>query len=226
MGFQMKIKKGGKSVIPDSSGAPKKGSVAFSIRKRQPEATKTAKSTTTFGPESDEEDEIIHEIDSFDTKKGGAIADNKAINVSEKIIIRPTHLTTRPRPKIERNTMALMTRNNANIEQELDQDITDNDLGMVINLGESDEEKDVEEVEYDKVPVDQFGAALLRGMGWNPNNKRKESPEPGLENRKKGVVLGVGAKAVEAELMDELFDKKKLLVPMVKRQKGNEYKNK
>lgn len=219
MGFQMKIKKKGKSVGSDSSSTPNKSSVAFSIRKRQREASKTSKSTTSFGPESDEEDEIIHEIDSFDTKKGGAIADNKAINAREKIIIRPTHLTTRPRPKIERNTMALMTRINAKTEQELDQNIIDNDLGMVINLEQSDEEKDVEEAEYDKVPVDQFGAALLRGMGWKPNNKRKDSPEPSLENRKKGVVLGIGAKPVETELMDDLFDKKKLLVPMVKRLK-------
>lgn len=219
MGFQMKIKKKGKSVGVDSPGV-NKGSVAFSVRKRKPEVSKPSKSTTSFAPESDEEDEIIREIDSFDTRKGGAIADNKAIDAREKIIIRPTHLTTRPRPKVERNSFALMTRNDANIEQELDEDIADNDVGMVINLGESDDEKEVEKAEYDKVPVDQFGAALLRGMGWKPN--KKESPGPSLESRKKGVVLGIGAKPVEAELMDDLFDKKKLLVPMVRKTDNRE----
>jgi hypothetical protein len=56
--------------------------------------------------------------------------------------------------------------------------------------------------DYDRIPVAQFGAALLRGMGWKPG-------EPASRNKKRGIVepwlppsrpalLGIGAKAREA----------------------------
>lgn len=56
--------------------------------------------------------------------------------------------------------------------------------------------------DYERVPVAQFGAALLRGMGWKPG-------EPASRNKKRGIVepwlppsrpalLGIGAKEREA----------------------------
>ena len=35
--------------------------------------------------------------------------------------------------------------------------------------------------DYERVPVAQFGAALLRGMGWKPG-------EPASRNKKRGIV--------------------------------------
>ncbi|KAH9987452.1 DExH-box splicing factor binding site-domain-containing protein [Russula compacta] len=59
--------------------------------------------------------------------------------------------------------------------------------------------------DYERVPVSQFGAALLRGMGWKPG-------EPASRNKKRGIVepwlppsrpalLGIGAK--EREVFDD-----------------------
>ena len=59
--------------------------------------------------------------------------------------------------------------------------------------------------DYDRMPVSQFGAALLRGMGWKPG-------EPASRNKKRGIVepwlplprpamLGLGAK--EREVFDD-----------------------
>lgn len=59
--------------------------------------------------------------------------------------------------------------------------------------------------DYDRVPVSQFGEALLRGMGWKPG-------EPASRNKKRGIVepwlppsrpalLGIGAK--EREVFDD-----------------------
>ncbi|KAI0261367.1 DExH-box splicing factor binding site-domain-containing protein [Gloeopeniophorella convolvens] len=59
--------------------------------------------------------------------------------------------------------------------------------------------------DYDRVPVSQFGAALLRGMGWKPG-------EPASRDKKRGIVepwlppsrpalLGIGAK--EREVFDD-----------------------
>lgn len=72
--------------------------------------------------------------------------------------------------------------------------------------------EDVEELpnvatleDYERMPVSQFGAALLRGMGWKPG-------EPASRNKKRGIVepwlplprpamLGIGAK--EREVFDD-----------------------
>ncbi|KAI0246717.1 DExH-box splicing factor binding site-domain-containing protein [Lactifluus subvellereus] len=59
--------------------------------------------------------------------------------------------------------------------------------------------------DYERMPVSQFGAALLRGMGWKPG-------EPASRNKKGGIVepwlppsrpalLGIGAK--EREVLDD-----------------------
>ncbi|KAH9961353.1 DExH-box splicing factor binding site-domain-containing protein [Russula dissimulans] len=59
--------------------------------------------------------------------------------------------------------------------------------------------------DYERIPVSQFGAALLRGMGWKPG-------EPASRNRNRGIVepwlpasrpalLGIGAK--EREVFDD-----------------------
>jgi len=69
-----------------------------------------------------------------------------------------------------------------------------------------DELPDVATLEdYERIPVSQFGAALLRGMGWKPG-------EPASRNRNRGIVepwlpasrpalLGIGAK--EREIFDD-----------------------
>lgn len=79
--------------------------------------------------------------------------------------------------------------------------------------------------DYDAVPVEQFGAALLRGMGWKGQQttaKPKKEPANALvEKRQRSVVLGIGAKPIENELVDDIFGKKglKFEVPLVRRNK-------
>jgi G-patch domain len=64
--------------------------------------------------------------------------------------------------------------------------------------------------DYDRIPVSQFGAAMLRGMGWKPG-------EPASRDKKRGIVepwlpssrpalLGIGAK--EREVLDDGSGKK------------------
>lgn len=90
----------------------------------------------------------------------------------------------------------------------------DNDAEFVIPLAQDNEE----EPQYDDVPVDQFGAALLRGMGWKPQKSKVVKPKS-VENRRKGVLLGIGAKAVELDVMEELHGKRgaKFEIPLVKK---------
>ncbi|KAK6453683.1 DExH-box splicing factor binding site-domain-containing protein [Scheffersomyces xylosifermentans] len=81
------------------------------------------------------------------------------------------------------------------------------------------------EEEYNRVPVEQFGAALLRGMGWKPDHsKSKTSKSPTnaeniIKNRKQGVLVGIGAKPVEADLMEDIVGKRvtKFEIPLARR---------
>ena len=65
--------------------------------------------------------------------------------------------------------------------------------------------------DYERVPVSQFGATLLRGMGWKPG-------EPASRNKNRGIVepwlppsrpalLGIGAK--EREVFDDGSDRRR-----------------
>ena len=59
--------------------------------------------------------------------------------------------------------------------------------------------------DYERMPVSQFGAALLRGMGWKPGepasrNKNRGIVEPWLPSARP-ALLGIGAK--EREIFDD-----------------------
>ncbi|UZJ57144.1 hypothetical protein CBS101457_006464 [Exobasidium rhododendri] len=51
--------------------------------------------------------------------------------------------------------------------------------------------------DYAKMPVDEFGAALLRGMGWKEGmgaGKTRQGPTSAPEFKKRAALLGLGAK--------------------------------
>ncbi|KAG0273727.1 hypothetical protein BGZ95_010480 [Linnemannia exigua] len=61
------------------------------------------------------------------------------------------------------------------------------------NLEELPDEASLED--YAKVPVEEFGAALLRGMGWKGDNNGAEA----VEYNRRPALLGLGAKPREPE---------------------------
>ena len=68
-------------------------------------------------------------------------------------------------------------------------------------IGEEDEYQrairvapDVSTLEdYERVPVEEFGAALLRGMGWNEDDSKKGRAERPKEVKRRQNLLGLGA---------------------------------
>ncbi|THH21853.1 hypothetical protein EUX98_g8264 [Antrodiella citrinella] len=93
--------------------------------------------------------------------------------------------------------------------------------------------------DYERVPVSQFGAALLRGMGWKEGevaSRSKRFHGKGQDGKQKGLIepwvptarpalLGIGAK--EKELLDDGSTKKKFkgrpdkkYIPVVKVERG------
>ncbi|KAF9992591.1 hypothetical protein BGZ65_012047, partial [Modicella reniformis] len=69
------------------------------------------------------------------------------------------------------------------------------------NLKELPDEASLED--YEKVPVEEFGAALLRGMGWNGDLKGSEA----IEYNRRPALLGLGAKPIEPEPITKKYIK-------------------
>jgi hypothetical protein len=76
--------------------------------------------------------------------------------------------------------------------------------------------------DYTDMPVSEFGAAMLRGMGWTGEGKGKKNIQPWLP-QSRPALLGIGAK--EKEVFDD-GSKKKLLgkpdkkyIPVIKKER-------
>ncbi|CDO93015.1 unnamed protein product [Kluyveromyces dobzhanskii CBS 2104] len=73
------------------------------------------------------------------------------------------------------------------------------------------------EEEYEEVPVEGFGAALLRGMGWDPLAETNGRPEKSSDTQEKShpELLGIGAKATSAS-----NSLRTSFMPLIRRAKG------
>ncbi|KAI5961867.1 SPP2 [Candida pseudojiufengensis] len=109
---------------------------------------------------------------------------------------------------------------------EFDKTETVNQISVVKKLRyESDEEEDDDE--NDQIPPEEFGAAFLRGLGWDGKDgaeseeeeeeTKKESKE--IRNRQKGITLGIGAKPINIDLAKDLQNQESNGVPLIKRRK-------
>lgn len=89
--------------------------------------------------------------------------------------------------------------------------------------------QDVEELpdsstlnDYTDMPVSEFGAAMLRGMGWTGNGKGQKNIQPWLP-QSRPALLGIGAK--EKQVFDDGSKKKhfgkpdKKYIPVVKKER-------
>jgi len=76
--------------------------------------------------------------------------------------------------------------------------------------------------DYTDMPVSEFGAAMLRGMGWTGDGKGKKNVQPWLP-QSRPALLGIGAK--EKEVFDDgsrkkLFGKPdKKYIPVIKKER-------
>ena len=76
--------------------------------------------------------------------------------------------------------------------------------------------------DYTDMPVSEFGAAMLRGMGWTGDGKGKKNVQPWLP-QSRPALLGIGAK--EKEVFDDGSKKKffgkpdKKYIPVIKKER-------
>ncbi|CAH6722750.1 pre-mRNA-splicing factor Spp2p [[Candida] jaroonii] len=164
--------------------------------------------------DSDDEDNKVS-IESFEKKE----------EIKEDIVIRPDELISTIKPKesvkVTGDSKRDMTREEE-ARKSLMEDESYQDTGRQIKVSSQVEDPEEDGVEaYKEIPVEEFGAALLRGMGWNKANERKVS-KPNLEKRKQGLLLGLGAKSVNNdEIAQELLGSRaKFSIPVVKKNKA------
>eukprot|EP01039_Chlorochromonas_danica_P006944 gene6944-7684_t len=62
-----------------------------------------------------------------------------------------------------------------------------------LNLATHAPDLDVRSDIYETIPVEEFGAALLRGMGWSGDKKQQSAEEKKLEQRQRRLGLGAAA---------------------------------
>lgn len=175
---------------------------------------------------NDEEDDGLKKttIDGFDSTKG-ALNGTTAVSEKKEIIITPSNLSTKllraPRTDDSDITLPKDTDNTddkARISLLRGESVCQTS-GFTISMGENQDAEESTEKDYESIPVEQFGMALLRGMGWNGKEKQSAASSE-VVHRQRGVTLGIGAKAVEKEIEQELMGSRgaKLTVPML--QKG------
>lgn len=266
VGFLLKSK--AKGIAKPEVSKPKMG---FSLG-RKPQSSSTGpvkikdqkRKVKGFDNDSDNEEDKVISIDSFDQQKGGAISQNNAINVKKvepPLVIKPTKLNKEIRhstyvPNMEhRQPIALPDSRDAlhyglneipkqgdteneivneeNEEENMDstekarelllsgKNITQESSMVIEASNEPDTFGDVSSDEdfdqYDEVPVEKFGAALLRGMGWKGDDRKQAKSSIDIDKRQKGALVGIGAQRVESELIDDLMGKNKKINIPVKR---------
>lgn len=82
---------------------------------------------------------------------------------------------------------------------------------------ESDSDSDSDSNDR-KIPVEEFGAAFLRGLGWDGEKDDQDTYEDDIKNRQRGVTLGIGAQPIDNDLAKELQNQVGE-VPLIKRRK-------
>ncbi|EMG50044.1 Pre-mRNA-splicing factor, putative (Spliceosome maturation protein, putative) [Candida maltosa Xu316] len=73
-------------------------------------------------------------------------------------------------------------------------------------------DSDGEEEDETRIAPEEFGAAFLRGLGW------KDEEESARASQQQRVTLGIGAKPVDSEILQD-FNKEDIGIPLIKRRK-------
>ncbi|KAK6461312.1 DExH-box splicing factor binding site-domain-containing protein [Scheffersomyces coipomensis] len=181
--------------------------------------------------EGDDEEGKVIQIDSFDSDTIKSHTDGG--KHQEPLIIKPIALSKRLNGDDldkERDEQ-LRRQEQESHKNRLKYGITDFDKQILSEQDDNDEirifqakyddlpDEDSEE-EYAKVPVEQFGEALLRGMGWTGEDE-DDSKDNETLNQQRGPVLGIGAKPIDAKLYDDINggSNSKLQAPLIRRDK-------
>lgn len=164
-----------------------------------------------------EESSTKTSIDAFLEK--GAMAGETHVNERKTLVIKPQSLSS---GIVRRKKGSFEKKDESNNIDESRASLLEgesvDDTGLVI-LGDANDTSEPTEQDYGEVPVDQFGAALLRGMGWDGREDVQDKKD--ISHRQRGTMLGIGSKPLDEDVEKDIMGDKrtKLLVPLKIREK-------
>jgi hypothetical protein len=195
---------------------PKKG-FGFSLKNQTPKV----KSHKPFGPAEDEEADNVISIDTVDNE-GQAYKEAEGPQQKKELTIPNAGNT------YEKKLEALK------------KEVVPEETKLEYGINFINEEKDREQVirkepkketmaeatgeattleEYEEVPVEDFGAAMLRGMGWKGDDKEDEKDKAAISVKKRTLYLGLGAKDHGSDDLDRM-EKSYIPVKLVNKRTG------
>ncbi|KAG7195527.1 uncharacterized protein KQ657_003290 [Scheffersomyces spartinae] len=166
-------------------------------------------------PELGDEDDV-HEINGFDSKggklDGKIVKNNKDKTPSIKLKLKKTLSTPQVTERITMLSFGVNKNRGITSEEAITVVSADNHQEMVrINSDNEDDGDDATGSDYESIAVENFGTAMLRGMGWKGERNIQGGGGGGanqkstsVEHRKQGMLLGIGAKPVETEIMEDI----------------------
>lgn len=183
-----------------------------------------------LGTQEEDEGPKKTSIDAFDSKEG-ALSGAEAVSKPKQLVIVPQTLSVgllkKSKPMNPDSKGITTTDSSDNTKDDLARasllsgETFDTGNNLTLDLSQNSSSKSAEnsEKDYEDVPVEQFGAALLRGMGWDGKMSKDKTTD--VSHRQKGMVLGIGSELVGKELEAELMMKRgtKLSVPLIRREK-------
>lgn len=162
--------------------------------------------------DSESDEEKITSIESF---TGASETKEK----KKEIVIRPETLNkTLVKPQMGMWTDRRGHSTNNEAEPDLEGVRT---INMPTDQTQNNSEPEETDMEgYKDVPVEEFGAALLKGMGWKQKKGSINKPTSQVDRRKQGLLLGIGAKSVQDnDLAQELLSSKaKFTIPVIRKE--------
>jgi hypothetical protein len=170
---------------------PKKG-FGFSLKSQTPKL----KSRKPFGPAEDEEVDNVVSIDTVDSE-GQAYKEVEGPRQKKELVIPNAGNTYKKK-------LEALKKEEIPEETKLEYGINfiDDEKHSEQVIRKEQKKETMEELtgeattleEYEEVPVEDFGAAMLRGMGWKGDNNEEEEDKTAISVKKRTLYLGLGAK--------------------------------
>lgn len=153
------------------------------------------------------DEDRVHQINAFDSKggqfNGKIVKKTKEQTPAIKLKLNKTLSTGKVSERIAMLSFGI-NKSETTEEHQTSKDET----GDVVLINSDNDGEDATGEDYESIAVENFGAAMLRGMGWkgekNVLGATKKETSKLIEHRKQGILLGIGAKPVETELMEDL----------------------
>ncbi|CCH43680.1 Pre-mRNA-splicing factor [Wickerhamomyces ciferrii] len=212
----------------------KKGFSGFKLNKSNNKSDSKKPSKPAFGFINDKDEEIqTTKIDTFDSNDGGFNKEEGPKRANEPLIIPNegnSQWKTKAKQRFNPNEQnkQVFEPENKKLEYGINyiNDIPkDSQEEVETKALRQDIETRAEEAtleDYEKIPVDDFGAAMLRGMGWKGEEDKESKDEekkgkPVIPVAQRTLYLGLGAKDDGKGKDPKPIDKSYIPVKMIKK---------